>query len=175
MFNKILNLNNQNKILCFYSDVTINENKYDVKRYNSTEVNNIKTALNKYKNIKKLIFEQTESFYRNLIQVYFKYSNTSTNGGCHEENHFVKRNNESLVLENNLLIITTIEPLDEEQYPKLSKYDYTCIKHIDVYKVGNIDVLFTTFNNQISIHLDLSRMKKSDEKLFNELQHIIKK
>lgn len=163
MFKKIIEYTNKNSILCLYPNITFNNYKYVTQKFTVEEANRIKARLKKtYKDITITSLRQTETFHKNLIKV--QYTN---------QIHFIKKENMHVIFDNNLLMITNITQLDESQYPVLSQYDHVCIKDTEIHKVGNIEILFVSCNEQVTVYMDVSNMKQTDEKLFDLLMAVL--
>ena len=159
MFQKLIKFNNKKNILCFYPNVTQKGIQYETKKFSINEITNIKEKIKKsYKDVKIISAKQTESYYKDLAKITIESIKNRT--------YFVKKENDHVVFDNNLLVISNIELLDELQYPNLSQYDYLCTKNMEIYKIENIEILFVSCNDQTTIYLDISAMKDTDEPLF---------
>ena len=162
MFQKLIKFNNKNNVVCFYPNVKQNGIHYETKKFGINEITNIKEKIKKsYKDVKIINAKQTESYYNDLAKISIESIKNRT--------YFVKKENNHIVLDNNLLVISNIVLLDELQYPNLSQYDYSCTKTMEIYKIGNMEVLFVSWNDQTTIYLDISAMKDTDEPLFTEI------
>lgn len=167
MFIEITNLQNINndKIIYVYPNIIQEQNKYTTKKLSENEINKIKKIIKQYCNISQNI-KQTEIFFKNLIKVNIKQNNK-------EEHYFIKKENNFKLLENNLINIFNIIQLNENQYPNLSKYDYMCVKNIEIYNIKSIKVLFISYNEETILCLDVTEMKKNEEEIFNKLINIL--
>jgi hypothetical protein len=159
MFQKLIKYCGKKNVLCFYPGVIKTNFKYETKKFSIDEIINIKEKIKKaYKDVKIINAKQIEYYYKDLVKV----------------NIEIIKNNDHVILDNNLLVITNIVFLDELQYPILSHYDYTYSKNMEIYKIGNIEILFVSCNEQTTIYLDISSMKDNDELLFNQFLNLLK-
>ena len=162
MFQKLIKFNGKNNVLCLYPNVTQKGIQYETKKFGINEITNIKEKIKKsYKDIKIINAKQTESYYKDLAKVSIESIKNRT--------YFVKKENNHVMFDNNLLVISNIVLLDELQYPNLSQYDYSCTKNMEIYKIGNIEILFVSLSDQMTVYLDISSMKENDEPLFNDI------
>lgn len=165
MFKTIIK-NKRNGILCLYPNVTNGTHKLETRKYTVEEINAIKLKLKKISNNVKITnITQTETFYKDLIKV--DVASAINIDISHMNTVFVKKENNHILFENNLLVISNVVKINEMQFPSLVQYDHTVVKDIEIYKLGNIEILFVLCKPQITVYFDVSCVDDGDEKLFN--------
>jgi hypothetical protein len=156
MYNQIIEKQQENITLYLYLNTVSTSTIYSPKQINSTKV--IKKKLEKYTqntSTKNII----ELHYKNLLCVYDEQSY-----------NYLKITNNKIMIDSNMLLISNVNHIPEEEFPKLKEYDYECKKQITYYHFNTFDVLFIEQNKETIVCIDVTKL--NDEKQFNKILNL---
>lgn len=166
MLKHILEKKPQNSLVNFYITHEVIDRIVIVKKYDDDKINTIKKYIDKYPNS---TYIQSEKYYANLVNIEIK--NQDGNEITQKYSRII--GSDSLMIDINMIVYKAYCDIKEEYFPKLSSYDYICNKIIQTYKIGNINIVFETFNSETSIHLDLTNVTIEDEEQFHKLCNLL--
>jgi hypothetical protein len=172
---KIFNLKNTCDELFIYPLINKFEKKYITRNLSNDEIQLLKKNISSVQ--KKIIITniiQTEIYYKNLIKI---HQNDNLNkSSCII--YCTKQYND-VIINSDLLILSSITKIDENEYPYLNKnsYDDIIYKTMDIYDFYSFKVVFCSQNNKNIIYIDISNIKQNnkDANMLIEIYNIIHK
>jgi hypothetical protein len=172
LFNKIIEIqknNNYNQIYLYQSVIkNQNSNSYETKKFDKKELDKLRDKLKKITKNKVMIWQQSESYYKNLVKIEKLFQN-----GINDINYVVKLPSDFLEEKKNnnfdIIVLTRTENISEEQFPSLSNYEMIIKKNYEKYNIENIDVVFVSQNNETTIYIDVSNIQENDKIKFKNL------
>ena len=135
------------------------KNKFMIPSY-SDEI--VKKIISK---IKKTIKGETnitiiEKFFRDLVRIeVLNESNKNTDVSyCHK---YLTR----FDFDNGILIITNTDKIDENMFPKLSKYDNETVKKIKIYELSTINIIIEEDDSKFKIYFNIKSIELNKEEI----------
>ncbi len=169
-FDKIIERIEKNKYnsVYLYPLVIQNENGCETKKLDQVTLNKFKEKLKKITKNKVIVWQQIESHYKNLLKTEKIFQN-----GTNEIYYMLRSNNDFILEKNNnndnLVIMSNVEKINETQFPPLSNYDRIIKKNFEKYNFENVDIIFVSQNNETTLCIDMSNIQNNDKVKFQKL------
>ena len=155
MFDQILELKGKYDEISIYPSVLKTEYGYDTKKLNKGDLIKIKEKLSKNKLEKS---EQIEYYHKNLVKIEKIFQN-----GTHQCMCYMKYNSNFVQYQNDLIVMNSVENIEESQFPNLNNYDKVVRKTIEKYNFGSFNVLLITEKGTTILCIDVLNFDIADK------------